>query len=186
MKRSLTSFSRSFVAACLAASLAMSLAMSLVGAPAFASSPKPDADSEEKKSDEPGPGDEGYVPPNSSNMPMLLVPVVLKGRMSHYIFISYRLVMHNELQVDTVNQKIAWVHDAIMRKLYKTDVADPDNPDRPNIPKLEELLKSVANGVLHDDLVESVYFVNFMSENETPQAQPRGRASKKKASSGGH
>lgn len=179
----MTSFLRSIAAACLAVSFVMSLA----SAPAFAKSPKPDAHGEEKKkSDEPGPGDEGYVPPNSSNMPMLLVPVVLKGRMSHYIFISYRLVMHNELEVDTVNQKIAWIHDAFMRKLYKSDVADPNNPDRPDIPKLEELLKSVANDVLHDDLVESVYFINFMSENETPQAQPRGRAARKSASSGGH
>lgn len=169
-----------------AASLGAILLMSLGSGPAFASSPKPDADGEEKKSDEPGPGDEGYVPPNSSNMPMLLVPVVLKGRMSHYIFISYRLVMHNELQVDAVNQKIAWIHDAFMRKLYKTDVADPHNSNRPDIPKLEALLKSVANEVLHGELVDSVYFVNFMSENETPQAQQPRRRPKKKGSSGGH
>lgn len=182
MKRALTSPMRFVVAACLAASLLLSLGS---GA-AFASSPKPDADGEEKKSDGPGPGDEGYVPPNSSNMPMLLVPVVLNERMSHYIFISYRLVMHNELQVDAVNQKIAWIHDAFMRKLYKTDVADPHNPDRPDIPKLEAMLKSVANDVLHGDLVKSVYFVNFMSENETPQADQRRRGPEKKASSGGH
>lgn len=182
MNRPVTPYLRFVVTACLAVGLVMSLA----SAPTSAKSPKPDAQSEEKKSNEPGPGDEGYVPPNSSNMPMLLVPVVLNGRKSHYIFISYRLVMHNELQVDAVNQKIAWIHDAFMRKLYKTDVADLENPDRPDIPKLEELLKTVANDVMHGNLVESVYFVNFMSENETPQAQSRGRASKKRASSGGH
>lgn len=171
----MTSFLRFVVAACLAASLAMSLT------PALAKSPKPDAQGEEKKSDEPGPGDAGYVPPNSSNMPMLLLPVVLKGRMSHYIFVSYRLVMHNELQVDAVNQKIAWIHDAFMRKLYKSDVTDPHNSNRPDIPKLEALLKSVANEVLHDDLVDSVYFVNFMSEKEPPPTHPRRRGSQKKA-----
>lgn len=169
-----------------AALTALCLCVLLAAPHALASTPKPEENSEKTKSDEPQPGDEGYVPPNSSNMPMLLVPVVLQGRMSHYIFISYRLVMHNELQVDAVNQNIAWIHDAFMRKLYKTDVADPNNPDRPDIPKLEAMLKSVANEVLHGDLVKSVYFVNFMSENETPQAAPRGGGRKKKAASSGH
>jgi flagellar basal body-associated protein FliL len=166
--------------------LGVSLMAFIAATPAMAKSdPAPEAD-EHAASDGPDEDDPDYIPPSSTNMPMLLLPVVIKGRMSHYVFISYRLVVNNELQVDAVNQKIAWIHDASMRKLYKEDFSNPENRDRPDIPKLKAMLKKVANEILHEQLVKDVFFYGFRSELEPPPDPRAETAPPKKAASSGH
>lgn len=132
------------------------------------------------------PGDDGYVPPNSSNMPMLLVPVVIDGERSHYIFVSYRLVMHNELQVDRVNQKMAWLHDAFMRDVFKSNPVDPNNPHRLDVDLVNRRFREIAKGIMHDDLIKSVYLTNVLSEKEPVPDHRRvpTRLRKAKTSSG--
>lgn len=122
-------------------------------------------------------------------MPMLLIPAVVDGRKSHYIFVSYRLVMHTEMQVDKVNQKIAWLHDAFMREVFKTNPIDPDDANLPNKALLEKRFKEIANDLLHDDVVKSVYFMSTVSEKDpihTNTTAPRrvGSASQSKGRSG--
>lgn len=165
--------------------LSVALMAFIAATPAAAKSePAPEAD-EQGTSDGPEEDDPDYIPPNSTNMPMLLLPVVIEGRMSHYIFIGYRLVMNNELQVDTVNQEIAWIHDAFMRKLYKEDFSNHENWDRPDVPKLEAMLMRVANEILHDQLVKDVFFYSFRSELEPPPDPRAETAPPNKATSSG-
>lgn len=174
-------------------SLALALGLALLaGSPSAWA--KSDADTHEVKTaphgedkGEPQPGDDTYIPPNSSNMPMLLIPVSIDGRRSHYIFVSYRLVMHNELQVDKVNQKIAWLHDAFMREVFASNPVDPNNPNRPDKDYLTRKFREIAKRVLHEDLVKSVYFTNILSEIEPlPEERRVPRRVKDKKSSGGH
>ena len=159
----------------------------LAGTPSAWASSAPKDDSR-KESSERQPGDEGYVPPHSSNMPMLLVPAVVNGRMSHHIFVSYRLVMHNELQVDTVNQKIAWLHDAFLREVYKINPIDPENSDHVDKVLLEKRFKAIANELLHGEIVDAVYFIETRSENELIKAEPAAqrRATKSGPAKSGH
>lgn len=169
-----------------ARALVLCLAL-LAGTSSASASSAPKADSQ-KESGEPQPGDEGYVPPHSSNMPMMLVPAVVNGRMSHHIFVSYRLVMHNELQVDTVNQKIAWLHDAFLREVYKINPIDPENSDHVDKALLEKRFKEIANEMLHGEIVDAVYFIETRSENESLQAEytaPR-RGKKSEPAKSGH
>ncbi len=175
----------------LISAFALGLAL-LTGSPlAWASSDadvlgvKTDARGDDKG--EPQPGDANYIPDNSSNMPMLLVPVMIDGKKSHYIFVSYRLVMHNELQVDRVNQKIAWLHDAFMRDVFTSNPVDPNNPHRLNEEYFNRRFREIAKDILHDDIVKSVYFTNVLSQKQ-PVSRERKmpRRVKESASSKGH
>lgn len=150
-----------------------------------ASAPKDDTDGEPAELQ---PGEPGYVPDHSTNMPMLLVPAKVNGRMSHYIFVSYRLVMHNELQVDTVNQKIAWLHDAFVREVFKTSPSDPKNANHIDKARVEERFKEIANEMLHGDIVQSVYFIETKSENEPVYSDPPAvrRAKQSESAESGH
>lgn len=184
---------RTLISACLIVLFCSGLLVVQPSASA-ASKPKKDdhgapADSHGEKDSEPQPGDENYTPPRSSNMPMLLIPAVVDGRKSHYIFVSYRLVMHTEMQVDKVNQKIAWLHDAFLREVYKTNPIDPENSNQVDKTLLEKRFREIANDLLHDDVVKSVYFMSTVSEKDpihTEYQAPRrvGSSHQSKGSSG--
>lgn len=167
---------------------ALVLCLALLAGASSASASSAAKEDSQKESGEPQPGDEGYVPPHSSNMPMMLVPAVVNGRMSHHIFVSYRLVMHNELQVDTVNQKIAWLHDAFLREVYKINPIDPENSDHVDKVLLEKRFKAIANELLHGEIVDAVYFIETRSENELLQAEyaPPRRGKKSEPAESGH
>lgn len=160
--------------------LALLAGLSLISAvpSALAASPQKDdgqgaAEDLKDKNAEPKPGDANYIPKASTNMPMLLVPVMVDGRRSHYIFVSYRLVMHNELQVDTVNQRIAWLHDRFIREVFTTNPVDPDNSNRLDRELIKRRFKEIGKEVLHDDLIKDVYFSSVHSEKEPIRAAPR-------------
>jgi hypothetical protein len=171
----------------IAAALVLSLALvSLVlPVPTFASA-KP---KEKNSSDELTTGDmEDEIPDNSIVMPMLLVPAIVDGRKSHYIFVSYRLVVENQLQVDRVNQRVAWLHDAIMRDVFKSNPISKENPNRLDRKNLEGRIKDICKDILGDDIVQSLHFANVMSENDlrTPPPAPHRGPKRKTGSSGGH
>lgn len=138
-------------------------------------------------SDELNTGDgEDEIPENSIVMPMLLVPAIVDGRKSHYIFVSYRLVVENQLQVDRVNQRVAWLHDAIMRDVFKSNPISKENPNRVDRAVLEHRIKDICTHLLGDDIVQYLHFGNEMSENDPRIPPSRSSRKKKKASSGGH
>lgn len=131
-------------------------------------------------------GSEDLVPEASSAMPMLLVPSYVDGRKSHYIFVSYRLVLETQLQVDRVNQKVAWLHDAFMRDVFKSHPTLKDDPHKVDREYLVRRFKEISAKVLGDDIVIDLYFHSEMSEKGPRLKAPPQRPKKASPSSGGH
>ncbi len=105
------------------------------------------------------------VPENSTVMPVLVAPVVIGGRRSHYIYISYRLVAHKAGQIRRIETKIPYLHDAFLRDVYRQNVVRIDNPNLLDQEEINRRFKKVVADVMHEDSLKEVHLIRMDKEH---------------------
>lgn len=104
--------------------------------------------------DKPAPG-EG-APGTNVDMPVVISPITVDGKLTGYAYISSRLAAATPNDALTVRDKIAFILDAFVRDVNKVPVTMPDDPTQVDKPGVGARLLADATRVMGAGHVKNI------------------------------
>lgn len=98
--------------------------------------------------------------PSLIDMPIIVAPIVVDGRLVNYAFVSLRLDIADGRDPWKVREKTTYLRDAMIRAAHSEPLNDPDNPSQINREKAARVWMAAANRVLGDEAVREVRISN--------------------------
>jgi hypothetical protein len=99
-------------------------------------------------------------PGTNIDMPFLMAPLTgVDGKLSGYAYVSSRLTATSEAGANEAREKIAFIQDAFVRDVNKTQIATSGDPVTVNNPALETRLLADARRVVGAAKIASVAIV---------------------------
>ncbi len=91
--------------------------------------------------------------PKAVSVPLVALPVSLDGQLSHYVFVSMRLMVADGQDPWRARERSHWVRDAIVRAAHRSDVVDAEgvlDEDRARAMVLEAVADVLSADALAD------------------------------------
>ncbi|MFT3808649.1 MAG: hypothetical protein QM698_01900 [Micropepsaceae bacterium] len=146
------------------------VAAALTVLPAQASEPAPSSGS-------PLGGDD-----NTVEMPMLVAPVTVKGRLYHYAYMRVMLEAKDSSTVERAREKVPFIIDAMLRETHRDSIALDGDPAQIDGDGLKKRLLDAANAVVGPGSFTSLSFrdtiqtddpaINAAAAAEEPPPEP--------------
>ncbi len=94
----------------------------------------------------------------SVNMPMLVAPVMIKGQLARYVYLSVTLVLPDESNKMMLLDKVPYIQDAFLREVHRGTIALGEDPEILDEAGLGRRLLDVCIKVVGPDIVKKVDF----------------------------
>jgi hypothetical protein len=105
-------------------------------------------------------GDKAGAPGNNVDMPFLMAPMTgADGKLSGYAYISSRLATPSDASATSVRDKIAFIQDAFVRDVNRSEIAASGTPPVVDNAALEARLLADARGVVGQGKIQSLTIV---------------------------
>lgn len=101
------------------------------------------SDAPAEKSDSPLGGDD-----NTVEMPMLVAPVTVKGRLYHYAYMRVMLEAKDASTVELAREKVPFIIDAMLRETHRESIALNGDPAQIDGDGLKKRLLDAANSAI--------------------------------------
>jgi len=102
-----------------------------------------------------------HEPGTSVEMPYLIAPVVVDGRLDSNAYISSRVIASSPAAEIVVRGKFAFIQDAYVRDVNATPIGKADDPATVDVPALTARLLADAKRVAGAKLVSSIEIVRI-------------------------
>ena len=122
-------------------------------------------------------------------MPVLVAPLVAKGRLQGYIYLQVIIVTPSRSQAETLSLKIPYLQDAFVREVHRQSISLNDDPKAIDGASLKARLRSTVDSIAGTGYVEDILFENANAaalEAANGPAEVLKAEEKPKPSSGGH
>lgn len=102
--------------------------------------------------------DDGKTPDEKDTvrMPYLVAPVSVDGRLSHYIFVTYRLRTVRPNMGDRIVLVSRYIEDAYLRFIHAERLSIEDRRDTPDLEALKPRLIAAANEALGEEVITDI------------------------------
>ena len=94
----------------------------------------------------------------SVNMPMLVAPVMIKGQLARYVYLTVTLVLPDESNKMMLLEKVPYIQDAFLREVHRGTIALGEDPEILDEAGLGRRLLDACIKVVGPDIVKKVDF----------------------------
>lgn len=94
----------------------------------------------------------------SVNMPMLVAPVVVKGRLDRYVYFNVTLILPDDSGKRAVMDKIPYIQDAFLRDVHRQSIVLGDDPGVIDNEGLGARLLAICTRIVGAGIVKKVDF----------------------------
>ena len=107
------------------------------------------------------PGDKKPEPGTTVEMPFLIAPMSVDGKLQGYAYISSKMVCSSGDAAILVRQKLAFIQDSFVRDVNSRPIAQSADPKAVDKPLLAARLTADAKGIVGDNKVVTMMFVDI-------------------------
>jgi hypothetical protein len=100
----------------------------------------------------------------SVNMPMLVAPVMIKGKLARYVYLNVTLVLPDESNKMMLLEKVPYIQDAFLREVHRGTIALGEDPDMLDEAGLGRRLLDACIKVVGPDIVKKVDFRDLATD----------------------
>jgi hypothetical protein len=100
----------------------------------------------------------------SVNMPMLVAPVMIKGKLARYVYLNVTLVLPDESNKMMLLDKVPYIQDAFLREVHRGTIALGEDPDMLDEAGLGRRLLDACIKVVGPDIVKKVDFRDLATD----------------------
>ena len=113
-------------------------------------------------------GGGGEAPGNGSiNLPAVALPITVAGRVRNYVFVTFRLHLSGDANMEAVRAKEAWFRDAIIRAAHRRSFAAPDSLVAVDANALALAMGRAARVLVGEGTIERVEIANQIPRRRT-------------------
>jgi hypothetical protein len=93
-------------------------------------------------------------------MPLLVAPLVAKGRLHGYVYLQIVVVTPSRSQAEQLSLKIPFLQDAFVREVHRQTIALNDNPKAIDGAGLKERIRATIETIAGPGYVDDLIFEN--------------------------
>jgi hypothetical protein len=111
-----------------------------------------------------------YIPGTSVEMPYLIAPITIDGKLVSYAYVSSRIVAVSTAAAFDVREKTPFIQDAYVRDVNHNPVSDGSDPPQIDTDKLIKRLLADARQIVGGDKVSEVQLIRIQISPIRPDA----------------
>lgn len=110
------------------------------------------------------------APGTTIEMPVLIAPVTVNGRLEAYAYLTIQLVAASPGDVYRIREKVPFLQDAFVREVHARSIASSDDPKTVDLPALKERFAARIEAVAGPGLVAELRFQQAVVSPVRPDA----------------
>ena len=109
---------------------------------------------------------------NMIELPMLVAPVTVNGRLYHYAYIRVLLLAKDGTVADLTRNKVPYIIDAMLRETHRESIAAGDDPKVIDGDALKKRLLAAAESVIGAGSFKEISFRDTIQTDDPTQPPP--------------